>query len=216
MSAEGGALLTASDVTVAVDEQIMLPPTSLSLAPGQALAVRGPNGAGKTTLLRVLAGLLPATSGGVRLDGDPLHIRRREHRAAIAAMIGAPPLARDLTLIEQLRFVRATWGDDAVTGERAAQTGLEELGIANLEMRYPSELSSGQLQLFCLALTLARPCRVLLLDEPEQRLDANRRGLVADALRRRLDAGCAVVFATHNTALVDAVGSEVLTVGENG
>lgn len=214
MSAERAALLTATALTVTVDEQVLLPPASLSLAPGQALAVRGPNGAGKTTLLRVLAGLTPATSGSVLLDGEPLHIRRREHRAAIAAMIGSPPLARDLTLIEQLRFVRATWGDDAAAGEREARTGLDELDIAHLETRYPSELSSGQLQLFALALTLARPCRVLLLDEPEQRLDANRRSLVADALRRRLDTGCAVAFATHSTALVDAVGSEVLTVGE--
>lgn len=209
------ALLAASDVRVVVDEQVLLPPVSLSLEPGRALAVRGPNGAGKTTLLRVLAGLMPATSGDVLLEGDPLHIRRRDHRAAVAAMIGAPPLARDLTLIEQLRFVRATWGDDAAAGERAAGSGLEELGIASLETRYPSELSSGQVQLFSLALTLARPCRLLLLDEPEQRLDANRRNLVAGALRRRLDAGCAIAFATHSTALVDAVGGDVLQIGEN-
>lgn len=214
MSAEDSVLITASDVKVTVDEQVLLPPTSLSLEPGQAVGVRGPNGAGKTTLLRVLAGLMPATSGEVMLEGDPLQIRRAAHRAAIAAMIGAPPLARDLTLVEQLRFVRATWGDDAASGERASRLGLEELDIANLAMRYPSELSSGQLQLFSLALTLARPCRVLLLDEPEQRLDANRRDLVAEALRRRLADGCAIAFATHSTALVDAVGSEVLTVGE--
>lgn len=120
MTAEDAGLLTAIDVSVAVDEQVLLPPTSLSLEPGRTLAIRGPNGAGKTTLLRVLAGLLPTTSGRVRFGGDPLHVRRRAHRAAIAAMIGAPPLARDLTLIEQLRFVRATWGDDTATGEDAA------------------------------------------------------------------------------------------------
>lgn len=215
MTAEDAGLLTAIDVSVAVDEQVLLPPTSLSLEPGRTLAIRGPNGAGKTTLLRVLAGLLPTTSGRVRFGGDPLHVRRRAHRAAIAAMIGAPPLARDLTLIEQLRFVRATWGDDTATGEDAARMGLAELDIANLATRFPSELSSGQLQLFSLVLTLVRPCRVLLLDEPEQRLDAQRRGLVAEALRRRRDDGCAIAFATHSTALADAVGSDVLTVGEH-
>jgi len=209
------ALLTASDVGVVVDEQVLLPTTTLTIDQGQTLAVRGENGAGKTTLLRVLAGLMPATSGDVLLEGEPLHIRRRAHRGAIAAMIGAPPLSRDLTLAEQLRFIRATWGDDAGTGERQTVAVLEELGIASLKMRYPSELSSGQLQLFCLALTLARPSRVLLLDEPEQRLDAHRQGLVADALRRRSGAGCAIVFATHSTALVEAIGSDVLTVGEN-
>ena len=207
--------LAASDVSVTVDEQLLLPPTTLSLTAGRLLAIRGPNGAGKTTLLRVLAGLVPASTGAVLLDGEPLRIRRGDHRAAVAAMIGAPPLARDLTLREQLRFVRATWGDTASDGERAASDALRELGIDALAERYPAELSSGQLQLFALALTLARPCRVLLLDEPEQRLDAHRRTLVAAAMRRRADAGIAIGFATHSTALVDAVGADGLSVGGN-
>lgn len=206
-------MLTADAVTVVIDEQVLLPPTSLSLDPGRALAIRGPNGAGKTTLLRVLAGLMPATGGAVHLNGTPLNIRRAPVRAAVAAMIGAPPLSRDLTLVEQLRFVRATWGDHSASGEQAAHAGLAELGIVELAARYPSELSSGQLQLFSLALTLSRPCRVLLLDEPEQRLDAHRRELVAAALRRRLKDGCAIAFATHSPALAEAVGAESLTVG---
>lgn len=205
--------LIAENVGVSVDEQILLPISSVTVRSGEARAVRGPNGAGKTTLLRVLAGLMPATSGRVLLDGNPLRIRDGDHRAAVAAMIGAPPLARDLTLSEQLRFVRATWGDDAAAGESAAQHRLAELGIEDLGMRYPSELSSGQVQLFALALTFARPSRVLILDEPEQRLDAARCALVAAAIRRRTDAGAAVVFATHSASLVEAIGAAVLTVG---
>lgn len=207
-------MLTATGVSVTIDEQTLLPETSATIVPGHALAIRGPNGSGKTTLLRVLAGLTPPTTGDVHWDGEPLRIRRAAHRAAIAAMIGMPPLARDLTLVEQLRFVRATWGDSAADGERAAHDALDELSISELAMRYPSELSSGQLQLFSLALTFARPCRVLLLDEPEQRLDAHRRGLVAIALRRRLAAGAAIGIATHSGTLVRSIDAEVLAVGE--
>ncbi|MGF6822977.1 ABC-2 type transport system ATP-binding protein [Microbacterium sp. ZKA21] len=207
-------MLTATGVSVAVDEQVLLPTTSATIAAGGALAIRGPNGAGKTTLLRVLAGLTPPSTGGVTWQGEPLRIRRAGHRAAVAAMIGMPPLARDLTLVEQLRFVRATWGDSAADGERAALEGLAELDISALAMRYPTELSSGQLQLFSLALTFARPCRVLLLDEPEQRLDAHRRGLVAEALRRRMASGVAIGLATHSGKLVRSIGAEVLTVGD--
>ncbi|MGM1018666.1 MAG: ABC transporter ATP-binding protein [Actinomycetota bacterium] len=214
MAADGsGPLLTANGVGVTIDEQSLLGPTSLTVDAGRAVAVRGPNGAGKTTLLRVLSGVTRPTEGSVLLRGDPLTIRRPAHRAAVAAMVGAPPLARDLTLREQLRFVRATWGDDSDTGTRAAADRLEELGITELGERYPSELSSGQTQLFSLALTFARPCELLLLDEPEQRLDADRRDLVATAVRRRMADGVCVVFATHSPALVDAIGADVLAVG---
>lgn len=209
------ALLVARDVSVVLDEQSLLSPTSLELHVGRALAIRGPNGAGKTTLLRVLAGISTPTDGTVLLSGEPFTPRKPAHRRAVAGMIGAPPVARDLTVFEQLRFVRATWGDSAKDGELAAQHSLEELGIEHLGERYATELSSGQSQLFALALTLSRPCSVLLLDEPEQRLDADRRALVADAIRRRLDAGIAVAFATHNAALVAAIQAEVLTVGES-
>ncbi|UYO97335.1 ATP-binding cassette domain-containing protein [Microbacterium sp. M28] len=205
--------LTATAVGVTIDEQVLLPTTSATIGAGRALAIRGPNGSGKTTLLRVLSGLATPSTGEVHWEGEPLRIRRADHRAAVAAMIGMPPLARDLTLLEQLRFVRATWGDSAADGERAALDGLAELEISPLAARYPTELSSGQLQLFSLALTFARPCRVLLLDEPEQRLDAHRRGLVADALRRRIAAGGAVGLATHSGKLARAIGADVLTVG---
>lgn len=206
--------LAASGVGVVVDEQVLLPTTSATITAGRALAIRGPNGSGKTTLLRVLAGGLPPSTGEVMWEGEPLRIRRADHRAAVAAMIGMPPVARDLTLVEQLRFVRATWGESAADGERAALEGLAELEISALAMRYPTELSSGQLQLFSLALAFARPCRVLLLDEPEQRLDSHRRGLVADALRRRLDAGCGIGLATHSGKLARSIDADVLTVRE--
>ncbi|MFB7249741.1 ATP-binding cassette domain-containing protein [Microbacterium sp. NPDC056234] len=206
--------LTATAVGVSIDEQMLLPTTSATITAGSALAIRGPNGSGKTTLLRVLAGSVRPSTGEVHWEGEPLRIRRADHRAVIAAMIGMPAMARDLTLVEQLRFVRATWGDSASEGERTALEGLAELGISALAARYPTELSSGQLQLFSLALTFARPCRVLLLDEPEQRLDAHRRSLVADALRRRMAAGCGIGLATHSGRLARAIGADVLTVGE--
>lgn len=206
-------LLTARDVHVRIDDQILLPQTRLTVVGGTATAVRGQNGAGKTTLLRVLAGLMPPTAGEVLLRDRPLNPRHPKHRAAVAAMIGPPPLARDLTLSEQVRFIRASWGDGPADGRARADAALHELGIGDFGARYASELSSGQTQLFSLALTLARPCEVLVLDEPEQRLDAHRRSLVAAALRRRMQAGVGVVFATHSPALVDAVGAESITVG---
>ena len=106
-----------------------------------------------------------------------------------------------------------SWGAPAAgpSGPHAvAHRLLDRLQIAHLADRFPHELSSGQLQLTGLALTLARPSHLLVLDEPEQRLDTERRGVVAGLLRELRDEGRALVVATHSPQIVDALATEVL------
>ena len=74
----------------------------------------------------------------------------------------------------------------------------------------PHELSSGQSQLFRLALTLFRPSRLLILDEPEQRLDTAKRALLSDLVRARADGGTTVVMASHDPAVTAAVADVVV------
>lgn len=194
-------LVRFEDVAVVREDSVLLLDASGAVGAGEILALTGANGAGKTTLLRVLAGLLEPTAGRVRVLGRVPDDRDRTFRTALAALIGPPQTARDLTVAEHLRFIAATWGSPAATAAARAERLLEELAIEQLGARFPHELSSGQSQLVSLALTFARPARVLLLDEPEQRLDAHRLGLVSAAIRRRAEAGAAIVLATHSPRL---------------
>ena len=197
------AVVRFDGVGVVADEAVMLLEASGSVAAGEVLALTGANGSGKTTLLRVLAGILEPTAGEVRILGRRPDDRDRGFRTALAALIGPPQTSRDLTVREHLQFIAATWGTAAAEAEQQADALLEELGITALARRFPHELSSGQTQLVSLALTLARPAQVLLLDEPEQRLDPERLGLVIAALRSRAQAGVAVVLATHSPRLLE-------------
>lgn len=200
-------LVVFEDVAVVQDEVLMLDGASGSVDAGGLLALRGANGSGKTTLLRVIAGLLEPTSGRVHVDGLVPDDRDRRFRRALAALIGPPMTARDLTIAEHLRFVAATWGSGPRAAGGIAEGLLEELDIAPLARRYPHELSSGQSQLMAIGLTLARPARVLALDEPEQRLDPDRLERVIDALGRRVADGAAIVVATHSPRLADALAT---------
>ncbi|MBT0773399.1 ABC transporter ATP-binding protein [Kineosporia sp. J2-2] len=206
-------LVRAHRAEVRLDREILLPETSFDLAAGRTLAVTGPNGAGKTTLLRVLAGLTRPTAGQVRVGGLAPDERSAGFRRAVAALIGMPALARNLTLGEHLRLVATSWGDDLEQAGRRADDLLDALGIDRLVNRFPHELSSGQTQLFTLALTLVRPCDVLLLDEPEQRLDPDRLDLVAGLLERLAHAGTTVVLASHSARLVDRIADDRLEIG---
>lgn len=208
--------ISAVDVGVVMGEHLLLAPVSFALGRGQTLVVVGANGSGKTTLLQVLAGRLQASTGTVTVGGERPDERRPSFRSRVAALLGVPPLARDLTLREYLVLVGISWGRRVEEAERQADEVLDELGITRLSARFPHELSSGQTLLYVLALTLVRPFEVLLLDEPEQRLDPDRLGLVGDALARRRERGVTIVLASHSRTLVDRFADQLLTLVEDG
>lgn len=204
------AVVDVNEVEVVRDGQLLLRATSFSVARGEAVAITGPNGAGKTTLLRVLSGMLDATTGSALVDGRAVDERDPRFRRSVAALIGHPPVARDLTVTEHLALVGVSWGADAEESRARAPGLLERLGIDRLAARFPHELSSGQAQLFSLALALARPFEVLLLDEPEQRLDREHRLRLAGVLRGVMQTGATLVFSAHDAELIDSLGERTI------
>ena len=203
-------MIFVRDVRVLIDREVLLPATSLTAQSGETVVLRGPNGSGKTTLLRVLAGLMPPTEGRVSVAGASVDVRDVRFRKRVAALIGLPPMARNLTLLEQLTMVGASWSGDVTNAQEDALNLLDHFQISHLQHRFPHELSSGQTQLFTLALTFARECDVLLLDEPEQRLDGDRLGLVYEKLTELRDRGTTMVIATHSDQLTDDFADHVL------
>lgn len=208
------SFISAAEVSVHIDQQVLLAPVSFAVDAGETLAITGANGSGKTTLLRVLAGLVQPSSGEVRVAGHSPNEQSSQFRAMVAALVGLPPLARDLTLREHLVLVGASWGKSLEAAAEHAEGLLAELQIAQLASRFPHELSSGQTQLFALALTLSRRFDVLILDEPEQRLDADRLGLLGGVLRRLSEEGSTIIIASHSELLVSQVADRVLTLTE--
>jgi ABC-2 type transport system ATP-binding protein len=207
-----GVRVEVVDASKVIDPVTLLAPIAFVAEPGSCVVLRGPNGAGKTTLLRLVAGLTATSSGSVTLDGVPADERNPTTREAVAALIGAPATYRDLTLADHLTLVDATWGRDPEGCAGRVEEGLARFGIDHLAERFAHELSSGQGQLFRLALTWFRPSRLLVLDEPEQRLDTERRALVGRLVQARGEEGVTVVMACHDPDLTESVADEVVDV----
>jgi ABC-2 type transport system ATP-binding protein len=207
-----GHVLRATGVGKRIDEAVLLLPTDVDLEVGQCVVLRGPNGCGKTTLLRILAGTMPPSEGEATLDGSPVDERHDLTRTAIAALVGAPATYRDLTLVDHLVLIDSTWGRVGEGADDRADEILELLEIDHLAERFPHELSSGQQQLFHLSMVLVRPSSILILDEPEQRLDTDKRDLLTRILLNRNADGTSLLIACHDPAMTEALADTVVDI----
>ena len=171
---------------------------SLSVEPGELVALLGPSGCGKTTALKIVAGLLAPTAGDVLVDGRSLLGVPPEKRGA--AMVFQKPLLFPNMSVEAnvgfgLRMRRMPAGE---IGDRAREA-LRRVRMEGFGDRRPGELSGGQQQRVSLARALVTEPRLLLLDEPLSALDANLRDALRDLLRELQDeGGYTTVFVTHD------------------
>ncbi len=210
---DGDALLAAEDLSVGHGGTPVCAPVTVDVPAGTALALVGPNGAGKSTVLQTLVGLLPPLAGTVLLDGRPVDEREASFRRAVATVLDDDAFFPSLTGEEHLLLTAR--GHGVADAERVVAAELAAFGLHERAAALPSALSSGQRRRLALASALVRPARLLVLDEPERRLDASMRRLLAARLADVVAAGTAVVFASHDAEFVDALADSVLVVDDD-
>ncbi|MFJ5228458.1 ABC transporter ATP-binding protein [Kitasatospora sp. NPDC088391] len=202
------ALLQLTGVSRSYGAREVLHPVDLALAAGECVALLGHNGSGKSTLLRVAAGRDLPTAGTVRFDGLLMNENDPRVRARVAVVGDTVACYPDLTVREHLLLVAVAHGV-ADAADWVDQV-LENRSLTERADALPSALSSGQLQALLLACALVRPRDLLLLDEPEQRLDPEARRSLADLLKAELADGVAVLLVTHHTDLAREVADRVV------
>lgn len=183
----------------------------LEVESGRALALIGPNGSGKSTALRCIAGADRPTSGTVELDGEPLDERSAATRRDLAVVMDDLDFFPDLSVVEHLDLLaRAHRVDDP---ESVVDAVLADVGLVAQTAQLPGTLSSGQRRRLALASAFVRPRRLLILDEPEQRLDASGLAWLAERLVAEKAHGLGILLVSHDPDLVDAVADDVLDLG---
>ena len=212
MGSAPGPLLSAEGLVVGHGGVAVCAPVTLSLTAGTALALVGPNGVGKSTLLQTLVGLLPPLEGTVLFDGDEVDERRVSYRRDVAEVLDDDAFFPSLTAREHLLLTARGHGveqpDDVVEAELTA------FGLVDRADALPRMLSSGQRRRLALAAAFVRPARLLVLDEPERRLDTAMRDTLADRLDSARAAGQAVLFASHDAAVVRTVADAAVLLGD--
>ena len=218
-TATGGSVDPAARTGVAVDlvdcrrtfgKVQALDNFSITIAPGELVALLGPSGCGKTTALRAVAGLELLDEGRVLVGGDDItHVP--PHRRNVGMVFQAYSLFPNMNALENVAFGLEVRRVPAARRRARAGELLELVGLAGLAERYPHELSGGQQQRVALARALCVEPRLLLLDEPLSALDAKVRAQLRDEIRRiQLEVGITALFVTHDQeealSMADRVG----------
>ena len=190
--------ITAEDLCRELDGRMVLQSLNFSVRRGEFVALLGANGAGKSTLLKILAMLLPTTSGKLRLFGEPCALETARLRARIGLIGHGAMLYRDLSPMENLTFFGRLYG----VGE-PAKRARELLDWLELSWRANDPVktfSRGMLQRVAIARALMHEPDLLLADEPFAGLDAPSMDSLASMLTTLHGQGRTIILTNHDIA----------------
>ncbi|NYZ13749.1 ABC transporter ATP-binding protein [Azospirillum sp. RWY-5-1] len=172
-----------------------LKPIDLDIAKGEFVAIVGPSGCGKSTLLKLVAGLLPATSGSIRIGG----VEVDKPIDDIGIVFQSPVLLPWRSVRDNILLQVQMRGRDTAAYAKAADTLIKTSGLEGFENRYPWELSGGMQQRASICRALVHDPSVLLMDEPFGALDAmTRERMNAELQRIWYETRKTVLLITHS------------------
>ncbi|MBU6147540.1 MAG: metal ABC transporter ATP-binding protein [Actinomycetales bacterium] len=207
---------TLQGVTVTLGGVPVLRHLDLAIPDGDFLVVLGANGSGKSTLLRACLGLVPVTTGEVRLFGTQVASFRQWSRIAYAPQQFPDCRAIPVSVSE---FIASGQTGPSIVGRRnraALQHATVALGLWDLRRRAIGELSGGQQRRCLVARALGRMSDLLFLDEPTAGVDEEGQHLLAAVLRSRRDEGGTTVVVTHEHNAVSDLATRCLVVEPTG
>ncbi|WP_408928330.1 ABC transporter ATP-binding protein [Corynebacterium tuberculostearicum] len=185
-------MLKADNLSKRYGRHTVLNRVTVSINPGEFVAIMGPSGSGKTTLLNLLSGLDKPTSGRVNAPG-------RKQRAFVF---------QDYNLLESLNAQRNATLTARFSGRRPTRGKVAEvfdsLGLSGLERRLPAQLSGGQQQRVAVARALLAQAPYIFADEPTGALDDATASTVLSHLRAAARDGASVVMVTHSHLAAEA------------
>src|SRR5574341_1026435 len=182
---------------------------TLSVKPGQILALLGQNGAGKTTTVRMLTALLAPTRGWARVAGFDVIHQGAKVRAAVGVLTEQHGLYMRMTGDEYLDFFGQVYRLDPSARRSRSDYLLDYFGLAQAASHRIGEYSKGMRQKLALARALMHEPPVLLLDEPTSAMDPESARLVRDEIARLRSSQRTIIICTHNLAEAEALADTI-------
>jgi len=208
-------MLSVENANVILGSRAVLHGFSMSISPGELVAVVGANGAGKSTALRVATGLIEPEQGRVLLEGAPLANVSRAERGRHIAYLPQDRTVHWALAAERVvalgRLPHRSFAAGESAADRAAiETAMQRMDVIGLKDRPVLALSGGERARVLVARALAQEARILVADEPTAGLDPAHSLSLFEELHRLAHEGHAVLTAMHDLSLVARFASRVL------
>ncbi len=175
----------------------------LDIARGELFGFLGPNGAGKTTTMRMIAGILPPTSGEIEIGGVNILKRPMQAKAKMGFIPDRPFVYDKLTGVEFLRFTAALYGQDGKAIESRIDELLEIFELAPWKHELTESYSHGMRQKLIIASALVHRPEAIVVDEPMVGLDPKSTRLLKTIFRRFVEKGGTVLMSTHTLEIIE-------------
>jgi len=208
-----GPLLQLTGVTKRFGDLVANDDVSLSVAPGEVVAMLGENGAGKSTLMKIVYGLVRPDQGSIQMDGEPVEIG--SPRDAMANGIGM--VTQEFSLVETMTVTENVALSDVGVGHvdirsarRRVLESMEQVGVSIEPERLVSTLSIGERQRVEIVKALFHECRVLILDEPTAVLTPQDVRALFATIERLSETGLGVLFVSHKLREVAEISDRVV------
>ncbi len=186
---------------------LVLNDVSFEVKKGEFLCIVGPTGCGKTTFLNSLTGLYDITSGSIKIDGEPVNLKKHN----IAYIFQEYSTMPWLTVEQNVKFGLSVKHMPREVTERQAAKYMELVGLTQFKDYYPDQLSASMLQRVVIARAFATEPEVLLMDEPYGQLDTQLRYKLENELLSLWEqSGTTVIFITHNIEEAVYLGQRIL------
>lgn len=192
--------LEARDLTIQNRSSRRLDNISLTIEPGQLVALVGGSGAGKSTLLRALLGIERLTSGEVHINGDNLQQHFNVYRTLLGYVPQDDVVHQELTVAEVLTYAAKLRLPPDINVFQVVQQTLAEIEMAHCRHTQVKQLSGGQRKRVSIGVELIADPKLFFLDEPTSGLDPGLDKRIMQLLRKLADSGRTVVLVTHATA----------------
>jgi iron complex transport system ATP-binding protein len=207
-------VISLDNVNAGYKEKIVLKNIDLKIEDGDFVSLIGPNGSGKTTLLRCITGVIPVTSGKLKIFEKNIDTYKEKELAKKISLVNQiqkiefPFRVKQLLLMGKYPYLKFL--EDFNFSEDISKI-LEEVDLKNIQDNYIFEISAGEFQLVMLGLALVQDTPIIALDEPTSHLDLYHQKKIMDILKNRnKQMGKTVLFVSHSINLASIYSDRII------